>query len=415
MVPDAGRLADRVRAGELSVLRGRGSPMDYRQALDDLEACGLRRRRRTVSSVAGASVCLDGRQVCCFAGNNYLGLAGDERILAAVRQAVGEWGWGSGASSLISGTTELHRQLERRLAEFKRTEAALVFPSGYMANLAAIRAAAGRGDVIYLDKLNHASIIDAATAGGARVRVFGHRDYGRLEELLTRSVGNGRRLIVTDSLFSMDGDLADLVRLVELKKRYGATLLIDEAHATGVIGAGGRGVAEAMGVEGEIDITVGTLSKALGGVGGFVCGSGTFMEYLVNTARSYIYTTAVPAAVCAAAEAALDIVEADPQRRARLAELAGWVREELGRRGGLDIGQSQSQIVPVIVGSADRAVEMSRELLERGYWVPAIRPPSVPKGQSRLRISLIATHKREDVEGLIGHLQAIMAIGRSNG
>jgi len=386
--------------------------MDYRYALDDLEACGLRRWRRTVSSAPGARVCVDGRQVCCFASNNYLGLADDARILAAVRQAVGEWGWGSGASSLISGTTELHRRLERRLAEFKRTEAALVFPSGYMANLAAIRAAAGKGDVIYLDKLNHASIIDAATASGARVRVFGHRDYGRLEELLTRSVGNGRRLMVTDSVFSMDGDLADLVRLVELKKRYGATLLIDEAHATGVIGAGGRGVAEAMGVEGEVDITVGTLSKALGGVGGFVCGSRVFAEYLVNTARSYIYSTAVPAAVCAAAEAALDIVEAEPQRRQRLAELAGWVREELGRRGGLDIGQSQSQIVPVIVGSADRAVAVSRELLERGHWVPAVRPPSVPKGQSRLRISLMATHEREDVEGLIGHLQEIMAIGR---
>jgi len=351
---------------------------------------------------------VDGREVVCFASNNYLGLAGDQRVVAAAKEALDRWGWGAGASALVSGASEPLRGLEQRIATFKGSQGALVLGSGYLANLAAVRAAAGVGDVVFLDKLNHASIVDAARASGARVRVFAHRDYDRLEVLLGRSAGAKRRLIVTDSLFSMDGDFADLLRLVELKRRYEATLMIDEAHATGVMGARGRGVAEEAGVESEIDITVGTLSKALGGVGGFVCGSAALVEYLVNTARSYVYTTALPAAACAPVEVALDIVEQEPQRRGRLKASSAWLRRELRERLGLGTGDSCSQIIPVIVGSAERAVAVSEALLKRGFLVPAIRPPTVPANSARLRVSVMALHSREDLAGLVAALAEIV-------
>jgi len=384
------------------------SSSDYARELADLRSAGLLRSRRTVSSAQGRTLVVAGREVVCFASNNYLGLAGDERVLAAAKGALDRWGWGSGASALVSGASEPLRRLEERLATFEGSQAALVLGSGYLANLAAIRAAAGVGDVVFLDKLNHASIIDASRASGARVRVFGHRDYDRLEVLLGRSAGVKRRLIVTDSLFSMDGDIADLPRLVELKRRYEATLMVDEAHATGVMGERGRGVAEQAGVAGEIDIVVGTLSKALGGVGGFVCGSAGLVDYLVNTARSYVYTTAVPAAACAAAEAAVDIVEQEPERRERLKESSAWLRRELREKLGLETGDSCSQIIPVMLGSAERAVAVSKALLARGFLVPAIRPPTVPADSSRLRVSVMAVHSREDLAGLVGSLGEVV-------
>ncbi len=384
------------------------SSSDYARELADLRLAGLLRSRRTVSSAQGRTLVVAGREVVCFASNNYLGLAGDERVLTAAKRALDRWGWGSGASALVSGASEPLRRLEQRLATFEGSQAALVLGSGYLANLAAIRAAVGVGDVVFLDKLNHASIIDAARASGARVRVFAHRDYDRLAVLLGRSAGAKRRLIVTDSLFSMDGDIADLPRLVELKRRYEATLMIDEAHATGVMGERGRGVAEQAGVEGEIDITVGTLSKALGGVGGFVCGSAGLVDYLVNTARSYVYTTALPAAACAAAEAAVEIVEQEPQRRQRLTESSAWLRRELREKLGLGTGDSCSQIIPVMLGSAERAVAVSEALLARGFLVPAIRPPTVPADSSRLRVSVMAVHSREDLTGLVGALAEVV-------
>ena len=328
------------------------SSSDYARELGELRSAGLLRDRRTVSSAQGRTLVVGGREVVCFCSNNYLGLADDQRVVAAAKRALDRWGWGAGASALVSGTSEPLRSLERRIAAFEGSQAAMVLGSGYLANLAAVRAAAGVGDVVFLDKLNHASLIDAARASGARVRVFAHRDYDRLAVLLGRSAGAKRRLIVTDSLFSMDGDFADLPRLVELKRRYEATLMIDEAHATGVMGERGRGVAEQAGVEGEIDITVGTLSKALGGVGGFVCGSAALVEYLVNTARSYVYTTALPAAACAACAAALEIVEQEPERRQRLKDSSAWLRREhpgdagLGGARGGGVGGASGAGVP---------------------------------------------------------------------
>ena len=384
--------------------------MDWSKCLADLEARGLGRALRTVESAQGARVRVGGRELICFCSNNYLGLANHPRIRQAVIDATREWGWGAGASRLITGTMGPHRELELRLAAFKRTEAALVCSTGYQANLAAIRALAGKGDVVLVDKLDHASIIDAARGSGAVVRVFGHRDYAKLERLLDRTASARRRVIVTDSLFSMDGDLADLPRLVELKKGYGALLCIDEAHATGVFGLGGRGVAELQGVEHEIDATVGTLSKALGGIGGFVAGSAHLIDWIINTAGAFIYTTALPPPACAAAAAALDVVEQEPQRRAHVLALAERLRSELAEKGW-DLAGSQSQIVPIVVGSADRALALAAGLEADGLLAPAIRPPTVPAGRCRIRISLSADHTIEDIDRLLGSLQRLKTAG----
>lgn len=379
----------------------------FRAELDGLAERGLFRELRTVESPQEAYVVVAGRRLCCLCSNNYLGLANHSAVAEAARSGIKRWGWGAGASRLVSGHMTPHAQLESRLATFKRTAGALVFPTGYQANLATVRAVAGAEDILFIDKLNHASIVDAARGSGALLRVFPHRDYGKLARLLDRGAKYRRRVIVTDTLFSMDGDFADLPRLVELKRRYDALLVVDEAHATGVFGEHGRGLAEQMGAEEGIDATVGTLSKALGGIGGFVAGSRELIDLLVNTGGAFIYTTALPPAACAAAMAAMDIVEQEPQRRKRLLDTADWFRGELGKRAGADIRGSTSQIVPVIVGDALAAVELSKRLEQAGFLIPAIRPPTVPRGTARLRISLSSEHKHADLEKLIGLLDGI--------
>ena len=376
---------------------------EWSRRLAELESRGLRRRLRMIESAQGAHVTIGKRQLVCFCSNNYLGLANHPLIKEAVIEAAAKWGWGAGASRLVTGTMVPHRQLESKLADFKRTEAALVCSTGYQANLAAVRALAGKGDVVLLDKLNHASIIDAARGCGAVVRVFPHRDYNKLEKLLQRTEAAGRRVIVTDSLFSMDGDLADLPRLVNLKKRYEAHLIVDEAHATGVLGLGGRGLAELQGVEGEIDLTVGTLSKALGGIGGFLAGDQEVIDWVINTAGAFIYTTAILPAACAAAMAALNLIEQEPQRRTHVLAMADRLRDELSQRGW-NVADSQSQIIPLIVGAADRAVELADRLEADGLLAPAIRPPTVPTGRSRIRITLCADHTDEDLGLLLDAL-----------
>lgn len=353
-----------------------------------------------------------GRRMCCFSSNNYLGLANHPHVVQAVRQAVDEWGWGASASRLITGHMRPHEQLEARLAAFKHTEAALVCASGYQANLAAIRGLAGPGDVVFADRLNHASIIDACRSCGAVFRVFTHRDYDKLERRLDRSGRYRRRIIITDSLFSMDGDFADLPRLVELKRKYDALLIIDEAHATGVLGEHGRGLAEAMDVEKEIDVVVGTLSKALGGIGGFVAASGEIIEWLINTAGPFIYSTALPPAACAAAMAALDMVDREPQRRRYLGRLAQHLRHDLGEVRGLNIRGSQSQIVPLVVGDAGEAVRLADALSHEGLLVLPIRPPTVPRGTARLRISLCCDHTPADVDHLVAALDRCLHLSR---
>ena len=378
----------------------------WRCELDQLAEQGLVRRLRTVEAIDGHCITIDGRRLLSFASNDYLGLAGDPRIVQAVSAAAGRWGWGAGASRLISGSSEPHRRLERRLAEFKGTQAALVCSTGYQANLAALAALAGPDALIVLDKLDHASIIDAAFRTRAEVRVYPHRDLRKAERLLAMADGR-RAIIVTDSLFSMDGDLADLPALVELKHRYGALLVVDEAHATGVLGEHGRGAAELLGVEAGIDVTVGTLSKALGGIGGFIAGPAEVVELAVNRAGPFIFTTAIPPAACAAAEAALDVVAAEPQRRRTLSDLSARLSSRLAA-AGLDLGTPSSPalrptptpIIPVVVGGAKEALALSAALEAEGFLVPAIRPPTVPRGRSRLRISLSAAHKLLDVDRL---------------
>lgn len=369
------------------------------EELAALDAQDLRRNLQIRDGEQSVRVTLDGQERINFGSNDYLGLAADPRLVEAAAQAAQQEGWGSGASPLIVGRSVWHERLERRLAEFEGTEAALVFSSGFAANLGAIEALVGRGDAIYGDQLNHASIIDGCRLSRAEVYVYPHRDVARLEELLKAGASFRRRLIATDSLFSMDGDLAPLVELAELAERYDAMLMVDEAHATGVFGPHGRGVAEHLHVEDRIPIRIGTLSKALGCSGGFVCGSRRLIEWLVNRARPYVFSTAPPPSSCAAAVAALDIVAKEPWRRDRLLARAARLRQDLSARGW-NIGDSTSQIIPVIVGEASRTLALAGALAERGIYVPAIRPPSVPVGRSLLRVSLSYEHTDEMLTAL---------------
>jgi 8-amino-7-oxononanoate synthase len=382
---------------------------DMLKHLGDLSADGLLRQERVLQSPVGAKVVIDGREVLCLCSNDYLGLAGDLAIKSAAIEAIEKWGVGAGASRLISGTSHLHVQLQDRIAKFKHLPSAIVTPTGWMANHIAIHALATSGDLILCDKLNHASIIDAALSSGARVRTFSHRDTGRAEELLKKHRSQHRRcLIVTDSLFSMDGDIAPLKELAELKNRYDAQLLIDEAHATGVMGTAGRGVAEMLGAEGEVDVVVGTLSKAIGAMGGFIAGPTALIDVIRNTGRPYIYTTAIAPALCAAALTAMDIIDAQPTRRIKLLKMADQVRSQL-RQAGLNTGESVSQIIPIMIGDAGAAMDISRQLLDAGFLVPAIRPPTVPKGTSRLRVSLSSLHDQADLDRFV---QAVIDISR---
>lgn len=378
--------------------------------LDDLAAADLIRRPVTLESPVGARVTVGGRQLVCMCSNDYLSLACDPAVKAAAVAAVAQWGVGAGASRLVCGSTSLHEQLESRLAAFEGTAGAVVTPTGWMANHAAIGALAGRDDLILCDKLNHASIIDAARASGAGLRTYGHCDMERLGSLLDRHrAGHRRCLIVTDTLFSMDGDIAPLAELVELKERYDVQLLIDEAHATGVLGAGGRGAAELAGVADRVDVRVGTLSKAMGGLGGFVAGPAVLIDTIRNSARAYIYTTALPPVLCATAMAALDIIRDEPARRVDLLAAAGRLRGQL-QDAGLATGGSVAQIIPVIAGSPAAALDASAKLLAEGFLAPAIRPPTVPSGTSRLRISVCTGHDPRDLDRLGEVIVACMAV-----
>jgi 8-amino-7-oxononanoate synthase len=373
---------------------------DLNEALSGVKAAGLYRSLRVVDGAQGRLIDVDGRKLLCFCSNNYLGLANHPSLTHAVREAVKRFGWGSGASRLITGTMRLHEHLERRLAAFMGTESALLFPSGYMANLGVISALVGRGDLVVVDKLNHASIIDGCRLSGARMRVYPHRNVDRLEKILRTAHGYGRKLVVTDSIFSMDGDLAPLPDIIAVAKRHDAVVMVDEAHAVGVLGAGGRGVAELLGVRDGVHVTVGTLSKALGGAGGFVAGLVSLTDYLKNRARSFIYSTAAPPSVCAAALAALDYVETHPDTRRALVRTAGTLKAGLVRLG-FDTLESAAHIIPVVLGGAEEALSFAGFLTERGIMATAIRPPTVPAGTSRLRLSVTALHTSGDIARLL--------------
>lgn len=376
--------------------------------LGSLAERDLLRRLHAHEGAQAATLRIAGREYVNFASNDYLGLAGDPRLSAAAAQAASQWGWGAGASPLVVGRSQAHERLERRLAEFEQTEAALLFPTGFAANAGTISALAGEGDAIYSDALNHASIIDGRRLSRATLHVYPHADVSRLRELLASAGRFRRRLIVTDSLFSMDGDLAPLAELGELARRHDCMLMIDEAHATGVFGAHGRGIAEYSDCESLVHIRVGTLSKALGGIGGFVAGSRNLIDWLANRARPYVFSTALPPAAAEAAAVALDIVRDEPWRRERLLKLAADLKRRLQDQGW-DAGSSQSQIIPVLVGEAGEALAAADALAQQGYWVPAIRPPSVPAGKARLRISLSCHHDEAIIEGLAKALEDLAA------
>ena len=371
-----------------------------------LDRGGLRRRLSSRASGQSATIVLDGQELVNFGSNDYLALAADHRLAAAAIANIESAGIGSGASPLITGHCDTHRQLEDRLAEFEGTPAALLFPTGFAANLAAVTALAGPGDVVFSDAKNHASLWDGCRLSRADVRAYPHADWQQLDTLLARASGYRRRLVVTDSLFSMDGDLAPLVEIAEVVPRHEAMLLVDEAHATGVFGRGGRGVCEHLGVEEGVTARVGTLSKALGCAGGFIVGSRPMIDWLINRARSYIYSTAAPAAISAAALAALEIVIAEPHRRRKLLERAAALRQRLSEQGWPP-GPSASQIIPIMVGEPGRAVELSQTLRRRGLFVPAIRPPTVPEGEACLRVSLNWGHTDEQIAALVEGLAAV--------
>jgi 8-amino-7-oxononanoate synthase len=374
------------------------------QDLTALSESGLRRTRRKLQSGQGPRVRLEGRELINFASNDYLNLASDPRLARAAARAAKRYGTGAGASPLVTGLLPPLRKLERDLARWEETEAALVFASGFAANLAVVGSLAGHGDAIFSDDLNHASLIDGCRLSRAAVHVYRHADAAHLEELLRREGAKARRrLIVTDSVFSMDGDLAPLTQLWQLAEAHDCLLVIDEAHATGILGAKGRGLSEELPRSSRI-LKVGTLSKALGAQGGFVCGTDLQKKWLVNRARPYVFSTALAPPSAAAARRALAIIEAEPERRRHVNSLARRLRQELVKAGFPET-RSASPIVPVIVGDAAAAVEWSARLQERGLLVPAIRPPSVPKGTSRLRVSLSAGHTLDDIGRLVKELR----------
>ena len=387
--------------------------LDIEARLAELEESGLQRRMRVIGGPQGPRVLLDGRPVLLLCSNNYLGLADHPRVRGAAAEAAIRLGTSAGASRLISGNMTVHARLEQRLAEFKGTESALLFGSGYLANTGAVAALAGEGEVVFSDELNHASIIDGCRLARAETFVYGHADVEHLAWGL-RKAGPRASLIATDGVFSMDGDIAPLPELHELAREHGARLLVDEAHGTGAIGPGGRGAVAAAGLTGEVDVVVGTLGKALGGYGAYVCGSEQLTEFLLNTARPFIFSTALPPSAVAAATAALDLLAARPKRVERLAANAAALREALADEG-LEVGASQTQIVPVIVGDAETAMTLCERALERGVFAQAIRPPTVPEGTSRLRLTAMATHRVAELRKaakIIGAAAADLGVGR---
>ena len=369
--------------------------IDLAQRLAELGSDGLRRRLRVVDGPQGPEVLLDGQPVLLLCSNNYLGLADHPRLRRAAAEAALALGTSAGASRLISGTMSIHHELEDRLAEFEGTEAALLFGSGYLANTGAIAALAQRGEVVFSDELNHASIIDGCRLAGADTFVYRHADPDHLEWGLREASGRGA-LIVTDGVFSMDGDVAPLAELMELARRYRCRLMVDEAHATGCLGPEGRGSVAAAGLSGEVDLIVGTLGKALGGYGAYVCGSGEMVDYLVNSARPFIFSTAPPPPAVAAASAALELLVEQPARVERLASNAVALRDGL-RAQGLEPLGDETQIVPLVIGDADDAMSLCERLLELGVFAQAIRPPTVAPGTCRLRLTVMATHRIDDL------------------
>jgi len=342
-------------------------------------------------------IIIEGKRYILLASNNYLGLTTDPKVKEAARRALEKYGTGSGGSRLVSGSSDLHRELEERITGFKKTEAAILFSSGYLANVGTISALVEPGGVIYSDELNHASIIDGCRLSHAEIKIYKHCDVEHLNSLLASNESKNKKLIVTDTVFSMDGDLAPVPELVELAEKYGCMLMIDEAHATGVLGKRGSGATEYFGIEDRVPIVMGTLSKAVGSLGGYVAGSKKLIDFLRNRARTYIFDTSLPASSLAASLAAIDIIEFELERRKHLWHLIEKFKSGL-KKIGLELLPSHSAVIPVLIGEAQPALDFARLLRENGVFTPAVRPPSVPTGKCRIRATLMATHKEEHIE-----------------
>ena len=373
----------------------------FKQELLQLEKQHLLRRLTIVESYSGPYITLNGKRLLLLCSNDYLGLAGHPALREAASAAMERYGFGSGASRLVSGTSALHQELEQKISRFKGTEAALAFNSGYAANTGIIPAIAGEGDVILSDSLNHASIIDGCRLSKAEVKVYRHRDVAHVEDLLKKSLSAHRTLIVTDGVFSMDGDIAPLTELASLAEQYGSLLMVDDAHATGVLGDTGRGTTEHFGLADRVPVQMGTLGKALGSFGAFAAGGRTLIDHLVNRSRSFIFSTALPPMVCAASIAALDIVDREPERREQLREnRERFVQGLLSL--GIPIADSETPIVPIMIGDSEKALLVGEKLLEYGIYAAAIRPPTIPEGSTRIRTTVTATHTAEDIDHALG-------------
>lgn len=404
------------------------------EELEHIKKAGLWRQMEVAEDLPSAArIVIEGRQMINLCSNNYLGLAGHPEVKKAACQAIERWGASATASSLMAGHTELHRRLEEKISEFKKTQGALTFSSGYLANLGIISALVGPGDVVFSDRLNHASIVDGIILSRAILKRYRHNDVGHLEKLLREESKKGKgenknkdkkmreddkerggagsknkckdknnniRLIVTDTVFSMDGDIAPLPEIVSLAREYDCLLMVDEAHATGVLGPGGRGGVEHFGLEGQVAIQMGTLSKALGAQGGYVTGSKQLIDYLINKSRPFIYTTSLTPSMAEAALKALQIIDKDSSFRNKLWQNVNYFRDAIVE-AGFDTGPSQTQIIPIIIGQPDKAIEFSRLVYQEDIFARAIRPPTVPKDKARIRVSLTAGHTQADLEKVV--------------
>lgn len=377
--------------------------------LEGLRAKNLYRSLRTVSSAQGPRIKIEEKETLLFCSNNYLGLANHPRLIKAAQAALTKYGTSSGASRLISGTMLLHQKLEEEIAVFKGQEAGLVFSSGYMANLGTIAALVGLKDAVISDRLNHASLIDGCRLSRAELKVYPHNNVSALEEILKKCGNFGRRLIITEGIFSMDGDIAPLPEICQLAKKYDAWLMVDDAHATGVLGKNGKGSVEHFKLKpNDLDVYMGTFSKALGSVGGFITGSKKLIDYLKNKARTFIYSTSLPAAVLAASSEALKIVNDERQLREKLWDNVKYFKTKLINLG-FDTMKSETQIIPILIKDNLKTMELSQSLFNQGLFAVGIRPPSVPLDTSRIRLSVMATHTKKDMD------QALSILKKSGG
>ncbi|MGE7926755.1 8-amino-7-oxononanoate synthase [Lysinibacillus xylanilyticus] len=378
----------------------------FQRELQLIEEKGLTRKLRSFSNGNESEIIMNGKKYLLFSSNNYLGLATDFRLRMKAFEGISKYGTGTGGSRLTTGNFVIHEQLESEIADFKKTEAAIVFSSGYLANIGVISSVMKAGDIIFSDAWNHASIIDGCRLSQAKTIVYEHADMVDLEHKLRQSRGDGKMLIVTDGVFSMDGDIAPLPEIVALAKKYNAYIMIDDAHVTGVLGSDGRGTADYFGLKDEIDFTVGTLSKAIGAEGGFVATSSIAKNYLLNNARSFIFQTGLSPSAIEAAREGLSIIQNEPERREQLLNNAKYLRLNL-EKFDFVVTEGETPIISLLIGDAHEAMQFSEKLLDEGVFIPAIRPPTVPKGSSRLRITVMATHTMEQLNTVINKIKKI--------